>query len=316
MLRYSLQRLGQAIPTLFLVSVGVFMLARLLPGDPVIAMLGPDATPEAIEVLREQYRFDDPLWSQYFSWLGDMIRGDFGTSLATRKPVTDQLAPRLTVTATLAIFATLITIVVAIPLGVLAAVRKGKVTDRAILLMSIVGISLPSFFVGMILIVTFSVQLGLLPAVVPSLSRGWGPFLEGMILPAATLGLLYTAIVTRMTRASMLEVLDQGYIVTAKATGLSRLRVLFRHGFVNALIPIITIIGLNLGGLLGGSVVTEAVFNIPGIGTLLVNSIGNRDYPVVQAVILLAAVFYILLSLAVDLLYAAVNPRVRYGRTS
>jgi peptide/nickel transport system permease protein len=310
MLRYTLQRLGQAIPTLFLVSVGVFMLARLLPGDPVIAMLGPDATQEAIAALREQYRFDDPLWSQYVSWLGDMIRGDFGTSLATRKPVSSLLTSRL------AVLATLITIVVAIPLGVLAAVRKGKATDRVILFMSIVGISLPSFFVGMVLIVTFSVQFGLLPAVVPSLSRGWGPFMQGMILPAVTLGLLYTAIVTRMTRASMLEVLDQGYIVTARATGLSRLRVLFRHGFVNALIPIITIIGLNLGGLLGGSVVTEAVFNIPGIGTLLVSSIGNRDYPVVQAVILLAAVFYILLSLAVDLLYAAVNPRVRYGRTS
>ncbi|MFC0527526.1 ABC transporter permease [Phytohabitans kaempferiae] len=314
MFRYIVKRLLHTIPTLFLLAVGLFILVRVVPGDPVLAMVGENATPEQIEALREQLNLNDPIHTQFLAWLGDLARGDFGNSVQLRRPVTDLITPRIPVTLTLAILATLLTVVLAIPAGVLAAAHKGRAADRLALSASLVGVSVPSFFVGMMLMLVFAVNLRWFPTSgYRPLSEGLWTSLQGFVLPAVTLGALYAAVVTRMSRTSMLEVLSQDYVVTAQASGFGRRRVLYRHALKNALIPIVTVVGLNLGSLLGGSLVTERVFNLPGLGTLLLSSIERRDYPVIQAIVLLVTLTYVVINLIVDIVYAMLDPRVRYA---
>jgi peptide/nickel transport system permease protein len=312
---YVIRRVANSLFTLLLLSLGIFMLIRLIPGDPVVAMLGEDATPQRIADLRAQYGLDEPLVTQFISWLGNVTSGDFGQSVPTSRPVTELIFTRFPVTILLASLATLLTIMVAVPMGVTAATRRGQLADKSVLMASLVGISVPSFFLGILLMLVFAVQLRWFPTFgFRSFSDGLLVTLKGFVLPALSLGLLYVAIVARMSRASMLEVLSQDYIVTAEASGLSRGRVRYKHALKNALIPVVTVVGLNFGALLGGSVITEQVFNLPGLGTLLLASIDRRDYPVIQAIVLLISVVYIVINLLVDLLYGFLDPRVRYAK--
>lgn len=314
MLLYIVRRLLQAIPILALVSIAVFGLIHVLPGDPVQAMVGTDASLEEIEAVRQQYGLDRPLVEQFFSWITGLLQGDFGTSYITGKGVREMIVASLPVTATLAVLATVVCLLIGVPGAVTAAMNKGRFADRAILGGSLVGISLPSFVLGILLILLFSVTLGWLP------SSGYRPFaeyplesLKSFALPAVSLGLMYAANVARIGRAATLDVLSQDYIVTARAAGLRETSVRYRHALKNALIPILTIVGVNFGALLGGTVVTERVFNLPGVGTLVINSIVRRDYPVIQTTVLLIAVTYIVVNLVVDTVYAAIDPRVRHG---
>jgi len=315
MTTYIIKRLVSTLFTLLLLSIGIFLLIRLIPGDPVVAMLGEDATPQRVADLRAQYGLDQPLIPQFLHWMGNVLTGDFGQSVPTARPVSDLILTRFPVTLVLATFATVLTVVLAVPMGVAAATRRGRLTDKTVLFSSLVGISIPSFFLGIMLLLLFAVKLHWFPTFgFRSFSEDFFGSLKGFVLPAVSLGALYLAIVARMSRASMLEVLSQDYIVTAEAAGLSRLRVRYRHALKNALIPVVTVVGLNFGALLGGSVITEQVFNLPGLGTLLLASIDRRDYPVIQAIVLLISVIYVVINLLVDLLYGLLDPRVRYAK--
>ncbi|MPZ63459.1 MAG: ABC transporter permease subunit [Propionibacteriales bacterium] len=245
-----------------------------------------------------------------------MLTGDLGQSVRSLQPVTSVLGERLPVTGLLAIGATLLTIVVAVPLGILAAVRKRKFADRALLVTSALSLAVPSFFLGILLLIAFAVNLRWFPVYgYKQLGEGVWPSIQGIALPVVALAVPQTAVVARMTRASMLEVLSQDYVVTARATGLSRLRVYYRHALKNALIPIVTVVGLNFGALLGGTVIIEQVFNFPGLGTLLINSVNARDYSIIQGIVLLFGAAYIVINLSVDIVYAYLDPRVRYGQS-
>ena len=307
-------RVGQALITLFLMSIGIFLLIRLIPGDPAVVIAGEQATLEQVEAVREMLGLNAPIWQQYWTWLSQVAAGNFGYSFSTGRSVSELIATRFPVTMLLAFLATIVTVVISIPAGILAAVRKGKFADNVVLIGSLLGISVPSFFLGIVLLLTFAVQLGWFPVQSFSSFKSmdlWGT-LRAFTLPALALGALGTAISARMTRASMLEVLSQDYVLTAKASGLSTVRVRYKYAFKNALIPIVTVVGLQAGAFLGGSVITERVFNLPGLGTLLLASIDRRDYSTLQAVVLLISVIYIVVNLLIDLLYGVLDPRVRH----
>ncbi|MQA76991.1 MAG: ABC transporter permease subunit [Streptosporangiales bacterium] len=314
MVLYTVRRLLQTIPILALVSVAVFLLIHALPGDPVQAVVGSEATLAEIEDARRRLGLDRPLVEQFFGWLGGLFVGDLGTSYVTGKSVKDMLVTSLPVTMTLAIGATIVTLVLGVPAAISSAMNKGRVRDRSILVGSLVGISVPSFVLGIALILVFSVQLRWLP---PSGYRSFGEYplesLKYFVLPSISLGLLFAANVARVGRAATLDVMSQDYIMTARAAMLRETSVRYRHALKNAMIPILTITGVTFGALLGGTVVTERVFSLPGVGTLVINSITRRDYPVIQTTVLLIAATYIIVNLIVDLLYAAVDPRVRHG---
>jgi peptide/nickel transport system permease protein len=314
-LNYVGRRTLQALVTLFLLSIGVFMILRLIPGDPVVTMLGEQATAAQVEAAREMLGLKAPLWEQYWTWLTQVTTGHFGFSFSTSRPVSALIATRFPVTLVLATLATIVTIVVSIPAGIIAAVHKGRLADRIVLVGSLLGISVPSFFLGIMLMLIFALQLTWFPvqSVISFESNLWGS-LRGFVLPALALGAIGTAIAARMTRASMLEVLSQDYILTAKASGLSNTRVRYKYALKNALIPVVTVISLQAGALLGGSVITEQVFNLPGLGTLLLASIDRRDYPTIQVIVLLVSVIYIAINLFVDLLYGVLDPRVRHAK--
>ena len=315
MLPFILRRFLTAIPTLLIVTLMVFTIQRMLPGDPALILAGEQQDPEVIAFIRAKYHLDDPVPVQYFAWLGRVARGDLGQSIRTNQPVTELIFEKLPVTAELALLSLLVALVIAIPIGVISAVRKDTPLDYAGTVFALSGLSIPNFWLGIMLILLVSVQWNLLPA------SGYVEFgkdpvgnLERMIMPAFVLGTGLAAVLMRQMRSSMLEVLKQDYVRTAQAKGLMRRIVVLRHALRNALIPVVTILGLQMGALLSGAVLTEQVFTIPGFGKLVVDAVFNRDYAVVQGVVLFTAAAYIAINLLVDIAYAALNPRIGVGR--
>ncbi len=301
-----------ALPTLFLVSLFVFALQRALPGDPFLVIAGEERDPEVIARLREIYRMDDPVVVQFFAWLGQVVQGDFGRSLRTGEPVLGLILQKLPVTLQLAIASIIVAIAIGIPAGVLAARRKDTVVDYSASALALSGLSIPNFWLGIMLILVVSVELRWLPA------SGYEPFfsnpigaIERLIMPAFVLGSGLAAFLMRHTRSAMLEVLRSDYVRTARAKGLDEDAVVNRHALRNALVPIITLTTILFGELLGGAVLTEQVFTIPGFGKLIVDAVFNRDYGVVQGVVLCTAIGFILMNLLADVLYILVNPRLR-----
>jgi len=312
MLMFILRRLLSAIPTLILVSLFVFTLQKLLPGDPVLAMAGEERDPAVMEYLRDKYRLNDPIPVQYLNWVGNVLTGDFGTSLRTEQPVTTLLASKLPVTLELAVLALLIALLIGIPTGIISAVRKGTVVDYGANVIALSGISIPHFWLGILLIMVFAVKLQWLPAsgFVP-MGEDFGQNLKTLILPAFVLGAGLSGILMRHTRSAMLEVLRTDYVRTARAKGLFPRTVILKHALRNALMPIVTLTTLLFGELLGGAVLTEQVFSIPGFGKMIVDAVFNRDYAVVQGVVLCVAIGFLLLNLLADVLYRMINPRLR-----
>ncbi len=314
MLPYILRRVLTAAPTLLIVTVMVFAVQRMLPGDPAVVLAGEERDPEVIAFIRDRYRLNDPVPVQYVAWLGQVTQGNLGQSFRTRQPVAQLLLEKLPVTVELAILSLLVALAIAIPTGVLAAVRKGTAVDYASTVAALSGISIPNFWLGIMLILLVSVRWKLLPAsgFVP-LSDGVWPNLQRMIMPALVLGTGLAGVLMRQMRSSMLEVLKQDFVRTARAKGLAPFLVVVRHALRNALIPVITIIGLQLGALLSGAVLTEQVFTIPGFGKLVIDAVFNRDYAVVQGVVLFTATSYIVINLLVDVAYALANPKIQVG---
>jgi peptide/nickel transport system permease protein len=312
MLMFILRRLLSAIPTLLLVSLFVFTLQKLLPGDPVLAMAGEERDPAVMEYLREKYRLNDPIPVQYVNWLGNVLTGDFGISMKTDQPVTTLLASKLPVTLELAVLALLIALLIGIPTGIVSAVRKGTAVDYGANIVALSGISIPHFWLGILLIMVFAVKLQWLPASgFVTLGEDLGQNLKTLILPAFVLGAGLSGILMRHTRSAMLEVLRTDYVRTARAKGLFPHTVILKHALRNALMPIVTLTTLLFGELLGGAVLTEQVFSVPGFGKMIVDAVFNRDYSVVQGVVLCVAIGFLLLNLLADVLYRMINPRLR-----
>ena len=304
-LRFVVRRLALTIPVLLGVATLVFALIHLIPGDPAQAMLG-EAAPQAdVDALRRQLGLDRPLVEQYAAYLAGIVRGDLGTSLRTGTAVSAQIAERLPATFELAFAAMSVALVLALPLGIAAAAWRGTWVDHAAMTLALAGMSIPNFWLGPLLAIVFAVELGWLPV------SGRGG-VEHFVLPALSLGLALAAILARMTRAAVLEELREPYVRAARARGVSRLRALVSHAFRNSLIPVVTIVGLQFGAVLTGAVITETIFSWPGIGRLLIQSIGFRDYPLVQGCILLIAVTYVAVNLLTDLAYGLLDPRIRY----
>ncbi|MNG92989.1 Glutathione transport system permease protein GsiC [compost metagenome] len=312
MLIYIVRRLLSAIPTLILVSLFVFTLQKVLPGDPVLAMAGEERDPQVMEYLRAKYHLNDPLPLQYIHWVGNVLQGDFGTSLRTEQSVTTLIASKLPVTIELSLLALFIALLIGIPTGVISAVRKGTAVDYGANIVALSGISIPHFWLGLLLIMIFAVKLQWLPASgFVSLSEDVGQNLKTLILPAFVLGAGLSGVLMRHTRSAMLEVLRADYVRTARAKGLFPRTVILKHALRNALMPIVTLTTLLFGELLGGAVLTEQVFSIPGFGKMIVDAVFNRDYAVVQGVVLSVAIGFLLLNLLADVLYRMINPRLR-----
>ncbi len=312
MVRYIGKRLLSAIPVLFIVSIVVFMIIHLTPGDPARVMLGDQALEQDVEALREQMGLNEPIITQYINWIKGIFQGDFGTSIFMQGTMLEIIASHIGPTIALTLSALFIAVVLAIPLGILAAKYRGRMADQLITGFSMLGVSIPNFLLGLLVMLFFGVLLKLLPtAGYQSPAKGFAGFARYMILPALSLGLMHAALITRMTRSSMLSVLNSDYIKMAKAKGVHEFVMLFKHALKNAFLPILTVIGQSLISLLAGAMVTESVFNIPGIGQLVINSIERRDYEVVQAVVLVIALMNVVVMLALDLLNGVIDPRVR-----
>ncbi|HEX9326522.1 MAG TPA: nickel ABC transporter permease [Reyranella sp.] len=307
MLTWILRRILAVVPVLFGVTLAVFSMLFLVPGDPVKMMLAEFVTnPDQVAQMRAQLHLDEPILKQYGRFVTGAVRGDLGTSIRSRRPVTTEIGENLASTAQLALAAMLVAIGLGIPLGLLAALSRNSWLDVASMGTALLGVSMPSFWLGLLLIFVFSLHLAWFPA------TGGGD-LHHLILPAVTLGMIAAAIIARLTRSSMLEVLGQDYVRTARAKGLGGFSVVVRHALKNALIPIITIFGLQFGNLLAGAVIVETVFSRPGLGRLIVGGILNKDFPLVQGVVLFVATIYVLINLLVDLAYAYADPRIRFG---
>lgn len=315
MLEIIARRLLVALPTLLLVSIYIFALQKLLPGDPVLVIAGEERDPAVLASLRALYHFDDPLPQQYLAWIGQVLQGNFGASLRTGQPVAHLIAQKLPVTLQLAVFAMSFSLLIGIPAGVYAAIHKGSFADNLISALSLSGLSIPNFWFGILLILVVSVSWHLLPASgFVSLWEDPVKALQTMIMPAFVLGNALAATIMRHTRSSMLEVLSQDYVRTARAKGLFEPAVVWKHAFRNALIPVVSIATLLFGELMAGAVLTEQIFSIPGFGKLIVDGVFNRDYSVVQGVVLCVAVGFIAMNLLADILYVIVNPRLRGTR--
>lgn len=310
---YILQRILATVPVMGVVVLFVFLLLRLAPGDPAALIAGDYATPEDVAKIRVALGLDKPLYEQLAIWVGSLARADLGTSIYSKLPVTRLMAQRVVPTVSLAISTLLFAVIVAVPLGTLAAWKAGTWVDRAVMVFAVAGFSLPVFWLGFLFIYGFSIKLAWLPVqgFVPP-GENLAGFLRHLVLPTLTLGMVYMALIARITRASVLEVLSQDYIRTAHAKGVAPPRVLWRHALKNAAVPIVTVIGIGVALLIGGVVVTESVFAIPGLGRLTVDSILHRDYPVIQGIILVFSAVYVLINLLVDLSYTLLDPRIRY----
>ncbi len=333
MAKYIARRIIEAIPVIFGVSVLVFMLLHLIPGDPVTAILGERATPENVEAMRERLGLNKPLYEQYFIWVGNILQGDLGNTVRGNIPVANEIAARFPATVELSLAALFLSTIVGVPLGIISGIKRNSFIDTLTMFGALFGVSIPVFVLGLLLIFLFGVELGWLPfvgrltsgvsierrtglhlidAILSGNPRGFKDALEHLVLPTITLATVSLAIIARITRSAMLEVLNQDYIRTARAKGLKGRQVIMTHAFRNALLPVVTIIGLSLGRLLSGAVLTETIFAWPGVGKWLFDSIIARDYPIVQSMTLLIALVFIVINLAVDLLYAVIDPRIRY----
>ncbi|WP_137699740.1 ABC transporter permease [Marimonas lutisalis] len=313
MLSYLFRRLLATIPVMLLVAVFVFMLLRLTPGDPAAIIAGDYASDAQIAEIRGKLGLDKPLAVQFMVWIGNMFQGDFGESFFYKKQVGELIAARLEPTLSLSLLTIFLTVCIAVPMGTLAAYRQGSWLDRGIMGFSVLGFSLPVFVIGYMLIYLFSIELGWLPVQgYQRIGDGLWGWLSRLILPSLALSVVFVAFIARMTRTSVLEVLGEDYIRTARAKGQTETRVLMRHALRNAAVPIVTVIGLSFAILIGGVVVTESVFNLPGLGLLTVEAVLARDFPTIQAVILLFSFIYVLINLAIDVSYTLLDPRIRY----
>ncbi|WXR89910.1 glutathione ABC transporter permease GsiC [Salmonella enterica subsp. enterica serovar Infantis] len=305
MLNYVLKRLLGLIPTLLIVAVLVFLFVHLLPGDPARLIAGPEADAQVIALVRQQLGLDQPLHVQFWHYITHVLQGDFGTSMVSRRPVSEEIASRFLPTLWLTITSMIWAVLFGMAIGIAAAVWRNRWPDRVGMTLAVTGISFPAFALGMLLMQIFSVDLGWLPTVG---ADSW----QHYILPSLTLGAAVASVMARFTRSSFVDVLSEDYMMTARAKGVSETWVVLKHGLRNAMIPVVTMMGLQFGFLLGGSIVVEKVFNWPGLGRLLVDSVDMRDYPVIQAEVLLFSLEFILINLVVDVLYAAINPAIRY----
>ncbi|MBS1227460.1 MAG: transporter permease [Proteobacteria bacterium] len=312
MFRFLLKRLGGTLCVLLLVAVMVFALTRLASGDPIALLLGDQASAEDIAQVRVQYGLDQPLLSQFGYWVKEVAQGNLGNSIFLQRPVTQALAERAEPTSFLALFAVAIAALIGIPCGLIAAVWRGRLVDQILSAVAMLGASVPSFWMGLILIQIFAVKLGWFPA------SGYGnpgvsliERLHHLVLPAVVLGVLNSALIIRFTRASVLDILNEDYVRTARSKGLSERVVILKHVLRNALVPIVTVVGLTTALMIGGAVVTETVFNLPGVGNLVVRAVLRRDYPVIQGALLVIAAIYVLINLLIDLIYMLVDPRIR-----
>ncbi|HMR30694.1 MAG TPA: ABC transporter permease [Geminicoccaceae bacterium] len=313
MIGYIGRRILMTLPVLAVVMVIVFLLAHLGPGDPAVIIAGDLATTAQIESIRSQLGLDQPLLTQFVGWLGRVLRGDLGTSIFSHRPVTELILQRVEPTLALAGLTMLFSVILAVPIGVLAAWRVGRWTDRVLMAVAVLGFSMPVFVLGYVMVYVFSAKLGWFPVQGYSpLEKGLLPFLRHLTLPAIAIGSTFLALISRVTRAAMLEVLNEDYVRTAYAKGLATRTVLLLHALKNAAVPIITVIGVGFGVLISGVVVTESVFAIPGIGRLTVDAIMRRDFPVIQGVVLVMSAMYVLINLLVDIAYTFVDPRIRY----
>jgi peptide/nickel transport system permease protein len=313
MLSYILRRILATLPVMAIVALLVFSLLYIAPGDPAAVIAGDQASPADVERIRQSLGLDRPFLIRFGTWLWDILHGDLGTSIFTNLPVSSLIAQRIEPTLSLMTVTLVLTIVVAVPLGVVAAWRAGSWVDRSIMAFAVFAFSLPVFVVGYVLAFVFALQFEWLPVQgYTPLAQGLWPWLQNLILPAIALGSVYIALIARITRASMLEVLQQDYIRTARAKGLDQRSILFVHALKNAAVPIVTVIGIGVALLIGGAVVTESVFAIPGLGRLTIDAILRRDYPVIQGIVLLFSFLYVLVNLLVDVTYTLVDPRIRY----
>ena len=317
MLRFLMQRLLALVPVLFTVAVVVFLILRLTPGDPAAVIAGNNATNEDIDRIREQLGLNQPLLTQFTIWLGNVLQGDLGYSFYLNKPVTELIAQRIEPTLSLAAGTMVLAVLVAVPLGTLAAWRMGGWLDRILSGFAVAGFSVPVFVVGYVLIYIFAIELQWLPVqgyrrLFGEFSQGVGAWAAQLVLPWCTLATIYVALIARVTRASVSEALTEDYIRTARAKGITEQMVLLRHALANAAVPIVTVIGIGMALLIGGVVVTETVYSIPGLGSLTVDAVLNRDFPVIQGVVLFFSLLYVLINLLVDLSYLWLDPRIRY----
>jgi peptide/nickel transport system permease protein len=313
MARYLFRRILETIPVIIMVAVMVFIMLRITPSDPAAILAGDNANSDQVAAVRKALGLDQPILQQFFIWIGKLAQGDLGESFFFKKSVASLVAERIEPTLSLAVFTITIAVLIAIPLGVLAAYWRGSILDRVIMGFSVMGFSIPVFVVGYLLIYVLAMKLQWLPVQgYQRIGEGIGGWAQRLILPSMTLSVIYIALIARMTRASVLETLSEDYIRTARAKGQVERLVLFRHALRNAAVPILTVIGISIALLIGGVVVTETVYTIPGLGRLTVDAVLARDYPTIQAVILLFSLLYVVINLAIDLAYAVFDPRIRY----
>jgi len=310
---YVVRRLLALIPVALVVATVAFVLIHLAPGDPASVIAGPYASAEDVQRLQHQLGLDQPLWIQLARWYGRLLRGDVGDSIFLRKPVLDAIADRVEPTLLLTVFATVVAVLIGVPAGIVSAHRHNTAADQTVMVLALVGISVPNFLLGLLLILFFSVQLGWFPVAGYSpLEYGWAKTLRSLVLPAFALGVVQSGLIARITRSAMLDVLHEQFILAGRAKGLGEPALVYKHALKNAMIPTITIIGISFAILIGGAIVVETVFNIPGLGRLIISAVLRRDYPVIQGVVLCIAGVYMLINLAVDLSYPLFDPRVRY----
>jgi peptide/nickel transport system permease protein len=313
MIGYLLRRILAAIPVMGVVALFVFLLLRLTPGDPAAILAGDNATPEQLERIRQTLGLNEPIYVQFISWVNQLLHGDLGVSLISRVPVLQMIGQRVEPSLSVALATIILSIVVAVPLGVIAAWKHGTWIDRFVMGLSVIGFSVPVFVIGYVLIEVFAINLRWVPVQgFRSITQGFGPFFERIILPTCALSFIYIALIARMTRAAMLDVLGEDFVRTARAKGVNEVSVLIGHALRNAAVPVITVIGSGFALLISGVVVTESVFNLPGIGRLTVDAVLARDYPVIQGMILLTSFIYLAVNLLIDLAYSLLDPRIRY----
>jgi len=313
MLAYIVRRLMATVPVMVMVALVVFAILRLTPGDPAAILAGDDATGEQLERIRKSMGLDQPILTQFGVWVGHLLQGDLGVSLLSSKPVVELIGSRVGPTLALATSTIVLTVLLAVPLGVIAARNRGKWLDRLVMAISVFGFSVPTFVIGYLLILLLSLKLGWFPVQgYKPMADGFVPFAQRLVLPTLALSGVYIALVARITRSSIVEVMGEDFIRTARAKGAKERAILLRHALRNAAVPIVTIIGIGVASLITGVVVTESVFNLPGLGRLVVEAVLARDYPVIQGLILLFSFTYILINLVVDVLYTVFDPRIRY----
>jgi peptide/nickel transport system permease protein len=313
MLGYLLRRVLSAVPVMGVVALVVFLLLRLTPGDPAAVLAGDNATPAQLERIRASLGLNEPLYVQFVTWIGKLLHGDLGVSLISNVPVLKMIGQRVEPSISLAVATIILSVLVAVPLGVIAAWKQGTWIDRFVMGLSVLGFSVPVFVIGYVLMQIFAIDHRWLPVQgYKSIFDGFGPFFQRLVLPTLSLSFIYVALIARMTRTSMLDVLGEDYVRTARAKGIGEIPVLFRHALRNAAVPVITVIGTGFALLISGVVVTESVFNIPGIGRLTVDAVLARDYPVIQAMILLTSLLYVSINLTIDVAYTLLDPRIRY----